>query len=787
MKITVIGTGYVGLTTGTGFAEMGHEVFCIDIDKKKIENLKKGKLPIYEPGLDKLVLKNFKAKRLNFSTDLAKPVQESQVIFIAVGTPPLPDGRANLQYVEAATEDIAKSLAKLPEKGGGFKVIVNKSTVPIGTGDFVSQIIRRHYNGPFEVVSNPEFLREGQAVHDVLHPDRVVLGIPDNSPAKKVMRQLYRPFTRKILITDVKTAEMVKYASNSFLATSISFINSIANLSEKVGADVVQVAEGMRLDKRIGKKAFLDAGVGYGGSCFPKDVQALIQVAEENATDFQILRAVEEINQIQKESVLEKIERLVPRLKGEKIAVWGVAFKPGTDDVREAPALPVIKNLLEKGVKISAFDPVAEENARKVFPQVHFAKTPVEALKNAGCLVILTEWPEFKKIDKNLIKKELRLPNIVDGRNVFSPKEMEKLGFNYLGVGREMLEPKISIIIPVTPFISSELEKNLPYFFALDYQNFEVIILPDRLKAKDKSLLQKFGEKLKIIPTDNPSPAFKRNLAAKVSSGEILAFTDDDAYPEKDWLKKAIPHFKDPRIAAVGGPAITPPEASLWQAVSSSVYESFLGGGNLRFRYLPQGQAREVDDLPSVNLLVSRRWYQKVGGFETFWPGEDTKLCRDLIYRLGKNVVYDPGVRVWHLRRTTLLHHLKQVANYALHRGFFVKRFPENSLRPSYFLPSIFVLFLALNLALTLFIFRGEQTLAINSGFIWQKPSYLLFNLSWAVVFFYFVLLSIVSLMSGLRYKNPLVGILTFPAILLTHMIYGISFLKGLLTHQLKS
>lgn len=428
MKITVIGTGYVGLVTGTCFAELGNEIICVDIDKQKVSQLIKGIIPIYEPGLEELVQKNLKEKRLNFTTIAEKAVKISKVIFIAVGTPPDKSGQADLRYVKQATRDIAKFINE-------YKIVVNKSTVPVGTGDIVKQIIQKKYKGKFSVVSNPEFLREGSAVYECLHPDRVVIGNEDEK-SKKIMMQLYEPLRCPMVFTDIKSAELIKYASNAMLATQISFINSIARICDKVGANVESVAEGMKLDKRIGKYAFLNAGGGYGGSCFPKDVRALIKSSEKNGFNFSILKAVEEINEGQKKLVVKKVKQLIKNLMGKVIAVWGLAFKPQTNDIRDATSITVIKELLKEKAKIKVFDPVAEKETRQIFPQLHYCSSLWESVKGADGLIILTEWDEFKELDKQKLKNILKKPNVVDARNIFDPDEMEALGFNYLSIGR---------------------------------------------------------------------------------------------------------------------------------------------------------------------------------------------------------------------------------------------------------------------------------------------------------------------------------------------------------------
>lgn len=430
-KITVIGVGYVGLVTGTCLAEMGNKVIGLDIDKEKIKKLNKGVIPIYEQGLEELVKENVKHKRLEFTTDIKKAVKEAEIIFIAVGTPPMPDGSVNLDYVKSAAKSIAENM-------NGYKVVVNKSTVPIGTGDAVTKIIQENYGGDFDVVSNPEFLREGTAVHDFMNPDRVVIGASSDK-ARKIMKDLYKNFgTENLVMTNVKTAEMIKYASNSFLATEISFINSIANLCEKLGADVEDVSQGMMLDKRIGQKAFLHAGVGYGGSCFPKDVKGLIQIAQENGIRFGILEEVEGTNQAQKQSLLGKVQRLLgDDLHGKNITLWGLAFKPHTDDVREAPALVVIKQLLDRGAEVRVFDPIAKESAKRILGEtVTYEDNLEDSVKNADALVIVTEWPEFREVDLKEMKSKMKTAYVIDGRNIFDPAEMKKLGFKYISVGR---------------------------------------------------------------------------------------------------------------------------------------------------------------------------------------------------------------------------------------------------------------------------------------------------------------------------------------------------------------
>jgi len=432
MKITVIGTGYVGLVLGTCLAELGNDVICLDADKDKVDKLNKSIVPFYEPGLEELVKRNKKEGRLNFTTDKVKAIKNSLVIFIAVGTPMGKNHEADLSFVKEVAEDIGQNMED-------YTVIVNKSTVPVGTADMVKKIIKENQKTliNFDVVSNPEFLREGSAIKDFQNPDRVVIG-SDSEKAKEIMGRIYSAVTRTgrpTLYTDIKSAELIKYASNAMLATRISFINELSHLAEKVGADIKKVSQGMGLDTRIGSR-FLQAGVGYGGSCFPKDVQALIQTMKQHNCNAQILEAVEEANQKQKLSLIPKLKKLVPDLKGKTIAIWGLAFKPKTDDIREAPSLVVITELQKLGAKIKVFDPVAEENAKKTLKDVEYATTPYEAVRNANALVIVTEWDEFRELDKEKIKSLLKQPNIIDGRNIWEPKEMKEMGFNYIGVGR---------------------------------------------------------------------------------------------------------------------------------------------------------------------------------------------------------------------------------------------------------------------------------------------------------------------------------------------------------------
>lgn len=433
MKISVVGSGYVGLVAGTCFADLGNDVICVDKDIKKINLLKQGKPIIFEQGLKDLMEINIREKRLHFTTNIKQSILDSEVIFIAVGTPSGKDHRADLTAVRQVAADIGRHMQD-------YKVVVNKSTVPVGTAELVKKVILTHQKQPIpvDVVSNPEFMREGYAVQDFLNPDRIVIGV-DSSRAQKTMEQIYRGIVRTgkpMMITDVKSAEMIKYASNSFLATKISFINEIAILCERVGADVKEVAKGMGLDERIGAR-FLQAGAGYGGSCFPKDVRALIHKGKEHKVPFVVLNAAEKVNMVARELLIKKLRSVYPRLKGRKIAIWGLAFKPMTDDMREAPSITIIKKLQSLGAEIVAFDPVADENAKKILTNVQFRKKPHEAVEGCDALMIITEWNEFRVLDLNKIKSVMKHPVIIDGRNVYEPKEMRELGFTYFGVGRQ--------------------------------------------------------------------------------------------------------------------------------------------------------------------------------------------------------------------------------------------------------------------------------------------------------------------------------------------------------------
>ncbi|MBU1704507.1 MAG: UDP-glucose/GDP-mannose dehydrogenase family protein [Nanoarchaeota archaeon] len=432
MKVTVVGTGYVGLVLGTCLAEMGNDVICADVDKDKVKTLNSGTPTIYEPGLKELLERNLAENRITFTTDIGQGIIKSEIIFIAVGTPPDKENKADLKYVKQVAEQIGKNMDT-------YKVVVNKSTVPVGTADLVKQIIKDNQKSPipFDVVSNPEFLREGKAIKDFMAPDRVVIGA-DSEKAREAMLSLYKGLERTdhpILTTGIKTAEIIKYASNAMLATRISFINQLAPLCEKVGADVKMVAKGMGLDNRIGHK-FLQAGIGYGGSCFPKDIKALIQTLKEYSCNHQLLDAVEDINHDQRHDLIEKIKSTLGDINSKTIAVWGLSFKPDTDDIREAPAMYIIKKLIQRGAVVKAFDPVAEKEAKKELPEVEYCKTPYAAAQKADLLLIATEWNEFRNLDMAKIKQTMNSASLIDGRNIYEPEHMKKLGFNYQGIGR---------------------------------------------------------------------------------------------------------------------------------------------------------------------------------------------------------------------------------------------------------------------------------------------------------------------------------------------------------------
>ncbi|MFN4235107.1 MAG: UDP-glucose dehydrogenase family protein [Bacteroidia bacterium] len=436
MKIAVIGTGYVGLVTGTCFAETGNDVICVDIDAEKVEKMKSGIVPIYEPHLDVLFDRNIKEGRLKFTTNLEEAVKESKIIFLALPTPPGEDGSADLSYVLGVAEQLGKII-------NDYKVIVDKSTVPVGTAEKVHAAIAKNAKVDFDVVSNPEFLREGFAVDDFMKPDRVVIGT-SSEKAKKIMGDLYKPFVRQgnpIIFMDERSAELTKYAANAFLATKITFMNEIANLCERLGANVDMVRIGIGSDERIGKR-FLFPGIGYGGSCFPKDVQALAKSAQEVNYDFKILKSVIDVNEKQKTSIVQKILNYFNNdLKGKRIAIWGLAFKPDTDDIREAPALYIIKELLQHGASVSAFDPEAMDNVRKMLgDKIDYAINQYAALNDADALVICTEWSVFRTPDFDKMTSTLKSKVIFDGRNLYDLTEMKELGFYYVSVGRETVK-----------------------------------------------------------------------------------------------------------------------------------------------------------------------------------------------------------------------------------------------------------------------------------------------------------------------------------------------------------
>jgi len=429
MNISIVGTGYVGLVTGACFAELGNTVVCADNNRDKITELKKGNIPIYEPGLEELVKINMEKKRLSFSANIKEAVRASEVIFIAVGTPSMDNGEADL----AGVEDVARNIAlNMP----GYRLIVEKSTVPVETGKWVKQTISTYVKRKikFDIASNPEFLKEGQAINDFMHPDRVVIGV-ESKKARDILVSLYKPLNAPLVITDIKSAELIKHASNSFLAMKISFINVISRICERVGADVVEVAQGMGLDKRIGN-SFLNAGIGYGGSCFPKDVDAFINISERLGCNFDLLKEVKAVNQQQKVFFLNKVKELLWIIKDKTIGVLGLSFKPNTDDIRNAPSLDIIRALQSEGAKVKAYDPSSMGKAAELLDKVKFCRDPYEVCKASDCLLVVTEWDEFKELDFPKVKRLLKRPFIIDGRNIYDPENMEKLGFTYTGIGR---------------------------------------------------------------------------------------------------------------------------------------------------------------------------------------------------------------------------------------------------------------------------------------------------------------------------------------------------------------
>ncbi|MFH0870339.1 MAG: UDP-glucose/GDP-mannose dehydrogenase family protein [archaeon] len=436
MKLLFIGSGYVGLVSGTCFADLGNDVTCLDIDEKKIKSLSEGIIPIYEPGLKELVERNLKQGRLKFTSDYEKSVKEAEIIFICVGTPPKSNGEADMAFIHSAAETIGKHI-------DDYKVIINKSTVPVGTAENVRRIIedelkKRKKKISFDVVSNPEFLKEGAAVKDFQNPDRIIIGT-SSEKAKELLSKLYRSISRlnkPIMFTTEKNAELIKYASNAMLATRISFMNELSFLCEEVGADIKEVAKGMGLDSRIGPR-FLQAGCGYGGSCFPKDVKAMAHMLEQYGFSSNLMRTVDYINERQKRSIVPKLKRFLPKLEGKKIAIWGLSFKPRTDDIREAPSLTVIDQLIKEYANVVAYDPEAVNNSKQFFKKgVSFAATAFDAVQGADALIILTEWDEFREPDFGKIKESMKKAIIIDGRNIYDPTEMKRLGFSYAGIGR---------------------------------------------------------------------------------------------------------------------------------------------------------------------------------------------------------------------------------------------------------------------------------------------------------------------------------------------------------------
>ena len=435
MRIAIIGSGYVGLVTGACFADLGNTVTCVDNDESKIRSLKRGEIPIYEPGLKELVNRNAKEGRLAFGSRVKDAVRRAEVIFIAVGTPSKENGEADLTFVENVSREIALSMPS-------YRLIVEKSTVPINTGEWVKHTLKvfNKRNIKFDVASNPEFLREGSAIEDFMHPDRIVIGV-ESKKARDILTELYKPLKAPMVVTDIKSAELIKHASNSFLAAKISFINAVSAVCDKLGADVSCVAKGMGLDKRIGKD-FLNAGIGFGGSCFPKDLAAFVRIAEKSGCDLGILKEAQKVNEHQKKMLVKKIEDMVWNLPGKTIGILGLSFKPDTDDIRHAPSLDIISMLRKEGARIKAYDPEAMPKAKRALAAagvksgVTFCKDAYAVAKESDCLVIVTEWNEFKELDFKKIKKAMRQHVIVDGRNIYEPEEMRKLGFRYVGMGR---------------------------------------------------------------------------------------------------------------------------------------------------------------------------------------------------------------------------------------------------------------------------------------------------------------------------------------------------------------
>jgi UDPglucose 6-dehydrogenase len=433
MKIAIIGSGYVGLVTGACFAEVGHEVICVDNDERKIKALRNGKIPIYEPGLEQLVLRNVSAHRLQFTGSIEQGVDNSQVIFIAVPTPPQTDGSVDLTYIERVAREIASVLKE-------YRVIVDKSTVPVKTGEKVADTIRRYnkVNVDFDVVSNPEFLREGCAVHDLMEPDRIVIG-SNSERALAIMKKVYEPFMAPIMVTDINSAELIKHAANSFLALKISYINALSAICEASGADIEKVADGIGADKRIGR-SFLNAGLGYGGSCFPKDIAAFIAISEQIGEPFHLLREVQRINEYQRERFLKRLRDSLWVLKEKRIAVWGLTFKPDTDDVRNSVAIDLVNDLIREGAHVTAYDPKGNQRVQELdlCPGVHLANSALEAVQGAESLILATEWPDFGDVDLTEVRSRMHTPIVFDGRNLFDPATMRDLGFQYYGIGRAL-------------------------------------------------------------------------------------------------------------------------------------------------------------------------------------------------------------------------------------------------------------------------------------------------------------------------------------------------------------
>ncbi|MDH2330258.1 MULTISPECIES: UDP-glucose dehydrogenase family protein [Paenibacillus] len=429
MKLAVIGTGYVGLVSGVCFAQKGNEVICVDLEQHKIDMLNRAESPIYEPGIEELIALNLEAGRLEFTSDLADAVRRSDIVILAVGTPSLANGEANLSYIEQAAADVGKAM-------NGYKIIMTKSTVPVGTNEKIKDVLARHTSFSFDIVSAPEFLREGSAINDTLHPDRIIIGL-DNTGLRETMVTLHQVFTDKIYVTDIRSAEMIKYASNAFLATKISFINEIANICEKVGADVTCVADGMGMDKRIGS-SFLQAGIGYGGSCFPKDTNALIQIAGNVDYEFKLLKSVVEVNTDQRFMIVSKLRESLGQLNGVSIGIWGLAFKPNTDDIREAPALEIVETLIQAGAIVKLYDPIAMDKfkERVDHPNIMWCSSPQQAAEGSDAVCLLTDWEEFKKVDLVQLASILHKPVLIDGRNVFAEEQIQGSGLEYYSVGR---------------------------------------------------------------------------------------------------------------------------------------------------------------------------------------------------------------------------------------------------------------------------------------------------------------------------------------------------------------